>query len=124
MIAIRAFPDKEGCKIRINLESRKLMWVLDEDPSAAMTRDRVNRLCTDKSEIRGILACSSTGISATILTQFSFLPLIDFGSFFETISSGTSMLDTLRTCQIYKIERRNTDRSFAIIVVVIRYAGS
>lgn len=44
IIAILAFPDNAGCRIRVNLESRKLIWVVFEDPSAEITRDSVNKL--------------------------------------------------------------------------------
>ena len=48
MIAIRAFPDRDGCNIRVNLESRKLICVAEDEPSAAITRESVKRL-KDKS---------------------------------------------------------------------------
>ena len=44
MIAILAFPDNEGCKRRVNLESRKLMCLLDEEPNAEITLDNDKRL--------------------------------------------------------------------------------
>ena len=43
MMAMRAFPERAGCRIRVSFESRKFTCVLD-DPSAAMTRESVRRL--------------------------------------------------------------------------------
>lgn len=71
MTAIRAFPERDGCKILVNLESRKLMCSWLGVPSATITRDKVKRLEKEEQKMRHELTAgkpSMNGFSDSVNT--------------------------------------------------------